>query len=243
MRNRLIKTDRSVIPALDAPTFGENLEVVRSTRGVSRIGGFKVGFGLSLYGLAGMVAGVRGEYGDDTIVIYDQQKAGTDIPETGALFAKIVKQARCDAAILFPLSGPATQRDWTKYCQDAGLRVIIGLAMTHDKFFVSEGGYIADDAPARAFRQACQQGVEDFVVPGKKIAWVKTLRDVLIEELGDGNFDLYAPGFVTQGGDISECGKVAGPYFHAIVGRDIYEQPNLEAMRMAAVRSTSKLAA
>lgn len=243
MRNRLIKAERSIIPALDAPDPGENISVVRAAKGNPLVGGFKVGFGLSMYGLSGQVAAIRNTFGDDTVVIYDHQKAATDIEDTGKQFAQIVKQARCDAVILFPLSGPATQRDWTSYCQDAGLRVIIGLAMTHSRFFVSERGYISDEAPELAFRFACADGVEDFVVPGKKLSWVQKLSDVLVDEHGPENFDLYAPGFVTQGGDISECGKAAGRYFHAIVGRDIYEQGTEEEKREAVLRSTSKLAA
>ena len=241
MENRLITADRSVIVALDVLTNTESAKVVRATRDVPGIGGYKVGFGLALDGLGYSVNTVRRTHGEKTVVIYDQQKAGTDIPETGALFAKIVKESGCDAVILFPLAGPATQHDWTKCCQDEGLRVIIGLAMTHNKFFVSEGGYIADDAPERAFKLACAQGVTDFVVPGTKLHWVTKLRGVLINELGDGNFALYAPGFVTQGGDVSECGKAAGPCFHAIVGSAIYKQPDREEMRTAAMRATSKL--
>ena len=46
------------------------------------------------------------------------------------------------------------------------------------------------------------------------------------QELGPGNYALWAPGFVTQGGDLSATGQVAGPNFHAIVGSGIYEAGN-----------------
>jgi len=45
-------------------------------------------------------------------------------------------------------------------------------------------------------------------------------------ELGDGNFTLYAPGFIAQGGVITETGKVAGKNWHAIVGSAIYKADN-----------------
>jgi orotidine-5'-phosphate decarboxylase len=241
--NRLISLDQSVIVALDALSVKANHDVVCALENVPRIGGFKVGFGLGLLGLQRMNGLIRDAHGTQTTIIYDQQKAGTDIPETGILFAKTVKQAGCDAAILFPQAGPATQRAWTKACFDENLRPIIGLAMTHAEYFVSEGGYIADDAPERAFRIACSQGVRDFVVPGTKIAWVKKLRAVLVEELGEGNFDLYAPGFISQGGDITECGKAAGARFHAIVGSAIYSKTSRQEMRTAAEQATLKLAA
>jgi orotidine-5'-phosphate decarboxylase len=113
---------------------------------------------------------------------------------------------------------------------------MVGGVMTHKQFLVSEGGYISDDAPERIFRQAAQEGVRHFVVPGTKIEWVRTLRGFLVEELGEGNFVLYAPGFLTQGGSISECGQAAGDEWHAIVGSAIYgkDEPNTrEQMRTA----------
>jgi orotidine-5'-phosphate decarboxylase len=107
--------------------------------------------------------------------------------------------------------------------------------MTHGQFLVSEGGYIADDAPVRIFENAYNLDVRDFVVPGTKIQWVKDLRERLTNLLGDGNYDLYAPGFISQGGDITECGQAAGPRFHAIVGSAIYNKPRDQWRQMAEV--------
>jgi hypothetical protein len=115
--------------------------------------------------------------------------------------------------------------------------------MTHPKVLVSEGGYIADEAPERIFRLAAKLGVRHFVVPGNKLRWVQKLRAILVEELGEGNFTLYAPGFITQGGDLSECGLVAGKEFHGIVGSGIYNKETVEAMRAAALQCTSQLIA
>jgi orotidine-5'-phosphate decarboxylase len=238
-----MKTNQSLVVALDADTPQKNLDVVCAMQGVPRIGGFKIGFGLSLAGLRAQARIIRSAYCDDTTLIYDHQKGGTDIPETGALFAKTVKSAGVDAAIMFPLTGPESQQEWTRACFDVDLRPILGLAMTHKRFFVSEGGYISDDAPERAFRMGAQQGIRDFVVPGTKLNWVIKLRGILTEELGEDGFVLYAPGFISQGGDITECGKAAGQNFHPIVGSAIYTKPNRDAMRSAAIDATSKLAA
>jgi len=49
---------------------------------------------------------------------------------------------------------------------------------------------------------------------------------------------LYVPGFVAQGGMISEVAKVAGPRWHAIVGRAIYGSHNI---RSAAKEITNQL--
>ena len=81
------------------------------------------------------------------------------------------------------------------------------------------------------FAKAAELGVRDFVVPGNKPEAVETYRSFFDTELGKGEFTLWAPGFVTQGGDVSETGAVAGPNFNAIVGSGIYaaENPNSAA--------------
>jgi len=236
-----ISIPRSVIVAADVSDIHACACLANAVRGVPKIGGFKLGLTMGLKGLVAAVESVRFNFKAPTTIICDYQKAGNDIPEMGKKFAHEVKTAGCDGAILFPFAGPVTQLAWTKACQDVGLRVLVGLVMTHEQFLLSEGGYVADNAPERTFRTACAQGVVDFVVPGTKIKWVETLRAILVEELGENGFTLYAPGFVTQGGDISECGKAAGERFHPIVGSAIYNQKTPAAMRLAAIQATSKL--
>jgi len=177
-------------------------------------------------------------YGIGVPIIYDHQKAGNDIPDMGKGFAEDLKDAGVTAVILFPFTGPTTQEVWTKACLGVGLQVLTGGMMTHPKFLVSEGGYIADKSVERIFRLACQLGVQHFVVPGNKLDWVKRIRGWLIKELGEGNFVLYAPGFITQKGDISECGRIAGKEWHAIVGSAIYEAKD---MREAAIAITRQI--
>lgn len=240
----IIKAKRSVIVAADVPDAGYLQKLVLAVKNVAGIGGFKLGFELGLQNLGAMAAIIRSNLRpNETRIIYDHQKAGNDIPDMGINFSRILKKADIDAAILFPFTGPATQEKWTKACFDAGLEVITGGVMTHSKFLVSEGGYIADEAPERIFRLACKLGVRHFVVPGNKLHWIKKLRAILVEELGEGNFTLYAPGFITQGGDISECGQAAGDNWHAIVGSAIYgkKEMTIEQMRQAAITVTGQI--
>lgn len=241
----IIKAKRSVIVAADVPDAGYLQKLVLAVKNVAGISGFKLGFELGLQNLGAMAAIIRSNLRpNETRIIYDHQKAGNDIPDMGINFSRTLKKAGVDAAILFPFTGPATQEKWTKACFDAGLEVITGGVMTHSKFLVGEGGYIADEAPERIFRLACELGVRHFVVPGNKLHWVKKLRAILVEELGEGNFTLYAPGFITQGGDISECGQAAGDNWHAIVGSAIYgkkEMYTIEQMRQAAIAVTGQI--
>ncbi len=240
---RIISSGKSVIVAADVPTDVKLRSLTEGMVGIPGIGGFKLGLTLAIQDLKKSVGIVRANMGWDFPIIYAHQKAGNAIPGMGPQFAEALRNSGVDAAILFPFTGPTTQTAWTKACFDTGLQVITGGMMTHANFLSSEGGYIADDSVERIYRNACSLGVGHFVVPGNKIEWVKRIRNWLLEELGDDNFVLYAPGFITQNGDISECGQAAGSEWHAIVGSAIYERPTAEEQRQAAIALTSQIAA
>ena len=235
MAERLIPRDKSVIVAADVE-LSKLDSLIKATYEVEGIGGYKIGFGLGLRSLK-MVASLVRET-TDLPIIYDHQKAGNDIPPMGAELVDVCKEAGINAVILFPFAGPATQEAWTKAAQDADLTVLVGGHMTHEKFLVSEGGYITDDAPERIYHLGATLGVRNFVVPGNKTDFVQRYRKLLEEILGPENFDLYAPGFITQGGSISETAQVAGKKWHAIVGSGIYKA---EDMRKAAEQVTAQI--
>ena len=238
-KDRIIPSQKSVIVAADVSTILELSTLSQKVGGVFGIGGLKIGFRLAFKRLNQAIWTIRTTYNDDNIpIIYDHQKAGNDIPAMGRGFAEDLKEAGVNAAILFPFAGPATQETWTKSCFDAGLQVITGGIMTHEKFLVSEGGYIADEAVEKIYRNACRLGVRHFVVPGTKLEWVKKIRSWLVEELGEGNFVLYAPGFIDQGGNINECAQVAGDEWHAIVGSAIYKAKDIH---QAAITVTQQI--
>ncbi len=229
---------RSVIPACDTDSLELFEEVVRETAGNPKIGGYKTGFMLALkYGLPKVVEVVR-KHAPEKKVIHDNQKAGTDIADVqiARAYAKSLVNAGVDAAILFPQSGPVTQTAWTGEALQAGLHVIIGGDMTHKGYLSKEGGYIRDDAPDEIYRRAARHGMADFVVPGNRPEMVAHYADILSEEDVDPSF--FAPGFVEQGGVISEAGKAAGNNFNAIVGRAIM---NAKDKGKAAEEMTSQL--
>lgn len=158
----------------------------------------------------------------------------------GRNFASAAAKSGVESVILFPFTGPKTEADWIKACQDEGLTVIVGGHMTHPQFLERDGGSVSDSAPARIYRLAAENGVTDFVVPGNRADYVLQYRRLLESILGKDGFTLYAPGFVSQGGDVSETGRVAGENWHAIVGRGIY---GAKDMRQAALDLTTKLLA
>lgn len=238
---RIIEAERSVIVAADVIDLDSLSRLVEGTCEVPGIGAFKLGSLLGMCDLDRAVMVIRDVMGSNFPIIYDHQKGGTDIPEMGAPFARALEWSGVNAVILFPFTGPRTQEAWTEACFNEGLTVLTGGMMTHPQFLMSEGGYIDDNAPERIYRSACDLGVRHFVVPGTKIEWVHRIRGWLLDKLGEGEFALYAPGFISQGGSITECGHAAGSEFHAIVGRYIYEQSTVEGMREAALSVTRAL--
>lgn len=231
----IIGRDRSVIPACDVSSIEEFEDLVKSTADIEGIGGYKIGFELGLgYGLERIV-GVARKY-TDKLIIYDHQKAGTDIPDTGKNFAEVCRKSGVDAVIFFPQAGPETERAWIYHALDKGLKIIVGGRMTHPAYAVSEGGFITDEGALDMYRIAARAGINNFVVPGNKPDVIEQVRDVVEAEGIKPIF--YAPGFIAQGGNISDAAKVAGDRFHGIVGRGIYQAAD---KRAAATEYVSKI--
>ncbi len=231
---KIINRDRSIIPACDAD-LDIYEKIVQETADIDGVGGYKIGFFLGLkYGLPKIVDIAR-EYTDKPI-IYDHQKAGTDIPDTGGKFAEVCKDAGVDAVIFFPQAGPETEKAWIESAHEEGLGVIVGGEMTHKGYKKSEGGYIDDGALDEIYTNAANLGVTDFVVPGNRLERISHYKDILKSRGIEPIF--YAPGFVAQGGKITDAAEVSGEYWHAIVGRGIYESDNI---RKSALELTSQL--
>jgi len=229
----IIKAKRSVIPACDVSSIEELTKLVRATCDVKGIGAYKVGFGLALrYGLPKVCETIRAF--TKLPIIYDHQKAATDIPETGELFASACKDSGIDAIILFPQAGPETEKAWIAACKKTGLGVIVGGEMTHPGYTKSTGGWIDDDSINKIYLIAKEAGIRDFVVPGNKPDRIKKYAALL----GDCKPVFYSPGLVAQGGEITESAKAAGERWHAIVGRGIYGAKDMTA---AAMELTKKL--
>ena len=233
LEQKVIGRDRSVIPACDIP-LEKFEELVKQTADVDEIGGYKIPATAGRKGWERWVEAARKH--TNKPLIYDHQKAGTDIPDTGKDFMKELKESGMDAVILFPQAGPETERAWIFHALDNGLKVIVGGRMTHPAYAVSEGGFITDEGALEMYRIAARAGINNFVVPGNKPDVIKQIRDVVEAEKVSPIF--YAPGFIAQGGKIEEAAKVAGDRFHGIVGRGIYQA---EDMHAAAVEHTSQL--
>ena len=226
----IIKLDKSIIPSCDVPTIEKLKKLVKGTCSVEGIGAYKVGFELIIpFGKNKVIETIRDI--TNLPIIYDHQKAGTDIPDTGEKFMKACKGF--DAIIIFPQSGPETELAWIKAAQEIKISLIVGGEMTHAAYLEEQGGFIKDDAPARIYEIASSMGIKDFVVPGNKPDKVLQYKKLIEKKIKDPVF--YSPGLITQGGSISEIAKML-PRWHAIIGRAIYEAKDMEkaAKEMAA---------
>lgn len=229
----LIERKKSIIPACDVD-IEKFEEIVRATKDIDGVGAYKIGFSLGLrQGLPAVVELAR-KYTDKPI-IYDHQKAGTDIPNTGLDYMDIMKEAGVDSVILFPQAGPVTEQAWIQYAQERGIHVIVGGLMTHESYNKADGGFICDHAIMKMYTIAAELGVSDFVVPGNKPDKIKLISDEVSKFV---NPTFYAPGFVAQGGKISDAAEAAGDKWHAIVGRGIYKAEDIEE---AAINLTKEL--
>lgn len=211
--------DFRIIPALDTTDLAAATRLALAVGDLDAVYGFKVGFGLGLaHGLARVVEAVR--RGSTKPIIYDHQKAGTDIPDTGGLFARILADAGIDEAILFPLAGPPVLSAWADACRGAGLKVIVGGLMTHQGYVRSEGGFLLDEAITDMYRIAFEKGVRSFVVP---LTRPETTR-AMVEDLRLADCEFYSPGYGAQGGDPAAFGFVRR--HHIIVGRSLLKAPD-----------------
>jgi len=160
-------------------------------------------------------------------VMYDHQKAGTDVPFTGELFADVLAEARIDSAILFPLAGPATQRDWTKALNKRCITPILGGYMTHVHFTVHEGGYIDVGAITHMYSVSAKLGVTKFVMPGNRPDTMYSLIDVVLSAgCPEDELCILSPG-ISSLSDLRMACHTAKPYkFFPIIGRMIYSDDN-----------------
>jgi len=217
----------SVILACDQP-LADFRRLLKSCQG---IGSFKIGAALALEcGLKNIVTIIKSETGKP--VIYDHQKAGSDVPQTSERFMDVMKDSGVDSVILFPQAGPKTFQAWVAAAKARQLNVIAGGLMTHDGYVASDNGYIQDAAVIDIYSQAATMGVKSIVVPGNRPEQAKTICKIY-EDCADQKPILYIPGY--------EYHQIIDPIpsndyeFHLIIGRKIFnsKEPMIEIAKWA----------
>jgi len=209
-----------IILAADVETLEELSELAKIAAQAPSVAAIKVGFILGLrFGLKTVVDTVREV--SRLPLIYDHQKAGTDIPQMGKPFANCCATAGVDGVIIFPHAGPRTLEGFVRAAFECGLTPIVGLVMTHPAYLQSEGGYIANDAPDSICRTALELGVTNFILPGTKTDFVRQFAQGPLAEVK--GVTTMMPGIGSQGGSIAAAFEAAAPHARfAIIGSAIY---------------------
>jgi len=159
-------------------------------------------------------------------LIYDHQKAGTDIPQLAPAFAEVCAQAGIQGVIVFPQAGPETEVAFIRSALQKGLFPIVGGEMTHPKYLASEGGFIRASAPTVMYKLAANESVSLFVVPGNKSETIRKYSELLSRMVDEPGF--LMPGIGRQGGDIAEAFRAAGGRAcYAVVGSGIYQATDM----------------
>lgn len=211
---------RRWVPALDTDDLEQALSLVGAVDRHPAVYGYKLGFALGLsHGLAATVRAIRRISAKP--LVYDHQKAGTDIPDTAPLFARITARCGVEEVIVFPQAGPASLAAFVSALQAEGRKVIVGGIMTHDRYLASEGGWLSDEGMLEAYRLAAGMGVEAFVVPLTKPDRVRAV----VEALGaEREWEFYSPGLGAQGGRFEGLGPLKR--HNIIVGRSLLQAPD-----------------
>lgn len=219
----MFKKDYGIILACDVSTLGEAESLARLSLKFEEIVGYKIGFSLGLrFGLRKVTEVLKKI--NPLPVIYDHQKAGTDIPQMGEQFAICCKEADVDGVIIFAQAGPKTLDSFISSIVCYGMTPIVGGVMTHSGYLVSDGGYIIDEAPDHIFQFSLDKGVSHFILPGNKLELIQKYYNILNKKPG---VSVMMPGIGSQGGDLNNAFLACiGLRSYAIIGSAIYKATN-----------------
>jgi len=220
----MFERNHGIIVACDVPVDKLD-ELLEKTYGIEGVVGYKIGANLAIeHGLKAIVKKIK-KYG--LPVIYDHQKAGTDIPRMAKPFAKACKNSGVDSVIIFPQAGPKSEVAFIEAIKENGMIPMVGGEMTHEAYLMEDGGFIKDDAPAEMYEIAAKNGVDYFIIPGNKTEAIKKYHLLLTNIINEPKYCM--PGIGKQGGEIEKAFLILRGYnAYAIIGSAIYGSESIE---------------
>ena len=226
MNHTIFPEKRGIVIACDVTTLDLLEKLVTETSAIEGVVGYKIGSILGLkYGLNAITRIISRQ--SRLPIIYDHQKAGTDIPALAKKLIVTCKDADISAMIIFPFAGPATLESFVDTARDLDVSLIAGAAMTHQRFFESEGGYLSSQSIERMYDKAASLGIAHFVVPATRPTVLSQYLHLILRHCESPSFLL--PGIGAQGGSISDTFKQLDNYnAYAIVGSAIYEAESIQ---------------
>ncbi len=219
----MFEKEHGVIIACDVDSIDELHNLVENTYDIEGIVGYKIGANLALkYGLKK----IMDEVDFHLPVIYDHQKAGTDIPYIAEKFAKACRHAGMKGVIIFPQAGPRSEEAFIDAIFANDMVPMVGGEMTHAAYLAEDGGFLLDDAPARIYEIAAKKGVEYFILPGNKEEAIKKYHLLLTSRINEPKYCM--PGIGRQGGEIRKAFSLLRGYAaYAIIGSAIYKSDDV----------------
>ena len=222
----MFEKEHGVIVACDVREMERLEKLIENTYSIEGIVGYKLGANLAIeYGLKEVVKLFK-KYG--LPVIYDHQKAGTDIPRMGKIFAEACKNAGIDGVIIFPQAGPSTEKAFIEAIKEKGMHVMVGGEMTHEAYLQEDGGFIIDSAPSMMYEIGAKNGAEYFILPGNKPEAIKKYHMLITGIINEPKYAM--PGIGRQGGEIERTFSILRGYnAYAIIGSAIYGSDDISA--------------
>ncbi|MFO7872626.1 MAG: orotidine 5'-phosphate decarboxylase / HUMPS family protein [Candidatus Undinarchaeales archaeon] len=148
-------------------------------------------------------------------LIYDHQKACTDIPAIVTNQVDAVASLGIDSFIAVPQgAGSKSLENFVKASKKNKIIPVVLLEMTHP----GANDYLKENTPSKVFDKAVELGVKHFVVPGNKTEKINQYR--CWADKGNKNIRLLSPGIGAQGGTAEAAVKAGVDY--PIIGRAIY---------------------
>lgn len=214
----MFEREYGIIVACDVESLEKLKELVEKTKDIEGIVGYKIGANLALqYGLKNIMEAI-----DFSLpVIYDHQKAGTDIPYIADKFAVACKMANIKGVIIFPMAGPKSEEAFIEAIFKHGMIPLVGGEMTHPCYLAEDRGFIVDYAPSTMYEIAAKKGVDYFILPGNKEEALKKYHLFITSIASKPKYCM--PGIGRQGGEIKKAFSILYGYScYAIIGSAIY---------------------
>lgn len=201
-----------IIVALDLPLSEACALVGKLKSTEDKIAGYKVSSLNAIeHGLKKTISDLREV--TDKPIIYDHQKAATDIPKITDRQVRLAAECGVNSFIAVPLgAGSETLTAFVTACNETNVLPIVLLSMTHD----GADDYLKTETPQLVFEKAKELGVKYFVAPGNKPEKIAELTSKMDEDMF-----ITSPGIGAQGGACEAAVKAGTDY--PIVGRAIYE--------------------
>jgi orotidine-5'-phosphate decarboxylase len=219
----------SIIPSMDVD-IEDMVRIIDNVKNLKKeVGGLKIGSLLIWkYGLEKVVSEIKSVC--DLPIMFDAQKAGTDIPSIVEEQVRLVADVDIDAFIASPLgSGSKTLESFIKTSFECDVTPIVVLEMTHPM----ANAFLKEDVGEKILTQSLEMGVENFVAPANNPERIRIYRNLASEK--DKTIKIFSPGVGPQGGG-PDTAVEAGTDF-VITGRSVYQakNPAEEIIRMYAL--------